>query len=286
MCLYRWATPNPVKNRAQKHPLLGRRSPRSLYCSPCTSNVHCNWSSETCASLQEQLTKGEVSQSDYDETRKKYLAGVNGDGPRCRPENGGAVSRQKVQTEKTKSLKFRRNCGVLWEVAQWDAAVLDPHSPAYKQPVAVKAEIMVVSVEDNLKVTGVLRDKSFGEPIGTWTVSEDVMKTMRLLSDVADTKDNPDGPEAAWAVASKRKLATLDSVEVGTQDEPRSSKTLKVFTPSKSQGSKRDDMDFSALDDLFLDSSKKSGAAARRAVVSRQELAGIAKGCTTARQWH
>ena len=108
---------------------------------------------------------------------------------------------------------------------------------------------------------------------------------MRLLSDVADSKDDPDGPEAAWAIASNRKLVTLYPVDVGTQDDPRSNKTLKVFTPSKSQGSKRDDSDFSALDDLFLDSGK-NGALDLQAVVSRQELAGIAKGCTTARQWH
>ena len=255
LCLYRWESPNPLKSREQQRPVLGRKSPRSCYCSPCTSNVYCNWSSETCISLVEKLSKGEVSQSSYDETRKKYVDGVNGDGPRCRPEKGTA--RQKVQTEKTKSLKFSLNCGVLWEVPQWNAAVLDPRSPAYQQPVAAAAETMVVSVTDNLKVTGVLREKSLGEPIGTWTVSEDMAKTMRLLSDVADSKNDPDGCETAWAIASKRKLVTLDEAEVGTQDEPRSSKILKVFTPSKSLGSKRDEMDFSALDDLFLDSGKK-----------------------------
>ena len=70
LCLYRWATPNPVRNRAQQQPLLGRKSRRSWYCSPRTSNVHCNWSSETCVSLQEKLANGMVSQSDYDETLK------------------------------------------------------------------------------------------------------------------------------------------------------------------------------------------------------------------------
>ena len=281
LCLYRWATPNPVKNRSEKQPLLGRKSPRSWYCSPCTSNVHCNWASETCVSLQEKLANGMVSQSDYDETRKKYLAGVNGEGPRCRRENKGA-SRQKVQTEKSKGLKFSRNCGVLWEVAAWNAAVEDPRSPAYQQPAAKEAETMVVSVSDDHKVTGVLREKSFGEPMGTWTVSEEMMKTLRLVADAVDSKEEADGPEVAWAAASKRKLVSLDPVDVGTEEEPRSSKTLKVFTPS----TKRDPGDFCALDDLFLDSGKKSGAPARRAVLSRQELVGIAKGCTTRRQWY
>ena len=114
LCLYRWESPNPVKGRQEKQPTLGRKAPRSWFCSPCTSNVHCNWQSESTVILLEKLSNGEVSQSDYDETRKKYLAGVNGEGPRCRPEKGTA--RQKVQTEKTKSLNFRRNCGVLWEV--------------------------------------------------------------------------------------------------------------------------------------------------------------------------
>ena len=137
-----------------------------------------------------------------------------------------------MQTEKSKGLKFSRNCGVLWEVAQWDAAVKDPRSPAYQQPAAKEAETMVVSVSDELKVTGVLREKSFGEPMGTWTVSEEMMKTMRLVVDVADSKDEADGPQEAWAAASKRKLVSLDPVDVGTKDEPRSSKTLKVFTSS------------------------------------------------------
>ena len=139
---------------------------------------------------------------------------------------------------------------------QWNAAVLDPKSPAHKEPVATDAETMEVSVTDNHKVTGVLRDKSFGEPIGTWSVSESMAKTMRLLSDVADSNNELDGAvEAAWAVASKRKIVTWGPVEVGTSADPRSSKILKVITPSKI--SKREEMDFSALDDLFLDSGKK-----------------------------
>lgn len=140
---------------------------------------------------------------------------------------------------------------------QWNAAVLDPKSPAHKEPVATDAETMEVSVTDNHKVTGVLRDKSFGEPIGTWSVSESMAKTMRLLSEVADSKNDPDGPSEAWAAASKRKVVTLEPVEVGTSDEPRSSKILKVITPSKSSKRDREDTDFAALDDLFLDSGKK-----------------------------
>ena len=253
LCLYRWTTPNPLKPRSDKQPLLGRKSPRSWYCSVCTSNVYNNWSSDTCATIQDKLINGTVTQSEYDETRAKYVAGVNGDGPRCKRVGDGAP-RQKVQTEKSKALKFSRNCGVLWEVGAWNAAILDPQSLAYQQLVATEAEIKAVSVSDDLKVTGVLREKSFGEPMGTWTVSEEMLKTMRLVVDVADSKDEIDGPEAAWTAASKRKLVTLDSVDVGTQDEPRSSKTLKVFTPSKA--TKRDE--FGALDDLFLDGGKRA----------------------------
>ena len=118
LCLYRWTSPNPVKRRAEKTPLLPRKAARSCYCGVCTANVYCNFESDTPTSIQEKVVDGTLTQLEYDDARKKYLAGVNGDGARCKRaiEDPG---RQKVQTEKSKALRFARNCGVLWEVEMW-----------------------------------------------------------------------------------------------------------------------------------------------------------------------
>ena len=135
----------------------------------------------------------------------------------------------------------------------WDTATKDAKSPAYEQPPAQKAEIMVINVGDGTKVSGVLREKSFGEPIGSWTVTEEMMKTMRYVTDVADSKIEGADPEAAWSAGSKRKFLSIQSVNAGTEEEPRSAKTLKLFTPTK-----RDGAEFGALDELFLSDSKLS----------------------------
>ena len=133
----------------------------------------------------------------------------------------------------------------------WDAAIKDPKSPAYKQQPAHKAEIIVVNISDGLKVSGVLREKSFGEPVGSWTVSEEMMKKMKSVVDVVDSKIEGANPGAAWSAASKRKFVSIQSVDTGTEENPGSSKILKVFTPTK-----RDTGEFSALDELFFPDDK------------------------------
>ena len=39
LCLYRWSSPNPVKRRSDKQPLLPRKSSRSNCCGVCAGGV-------------------------------------------------------------------------------------------------------------------------------------------------------------------------------------------------------------------------------------------------------
>ena len=193
--------PNPILKQREKKPMLQRRAERSRHCALCVQNVYCNWPAETVTSCEDKCAKGTISREEYLESMQKYIDGLNGGAPRCkRPAD--APTRSKMQVTKSKQLAIVRNCGIFWEEAAWNAAVADKTSPAYGQPTAHASEVAVLPLDGDVKIKGVVREESFGKPIGTYTLSEGMIKSMRLVTDVADSNvDGPD-PNAVWSQAS------------------------------------------------------------------------------------
>ena len=278
LCLQHWDAPNPLKKKAASVPQLPRRSARSNFCNICNSTVYCNFPGDTPTSVCERVERETMSQEEFDEAREKYVNGVNGDAPRCkRPSD--AMTRQKVEAEKCKSLKIVKNCGVFWEESMWNAAVSDSKSKAFKEPAAHKSETISLCVSEGVRLVGVIREETFGRPIGSYTVTEEMMKTLRSINVIADSSFEGADPAEAWSAAAKRKLVTVNTVDVGSESEPRTAKVLKVFMPTKKDG-----CEFSAIDELFLSESRplkarSSGRAlllrARRAVVAQAVIAGV-----------
>ena len=101
----------------------------------------------------------------------------------------------------------------------------DPNCLAYKQSAAHKAEVMWLSVCDGSEV---VREENFGRPIGTHTTTEGMSKMLRSVTNIADSNDEGADSGAAWTAASKRRLVTIGTADVGTEADPK--KTMTVTT--------------------------------------------------------
>ena len=201
-------------------------------------------------SIQAKLDNGTMKQEEYDLSREKWVQGMNGEKPRSkRPSD--ALRHSKMTTLKTRQLSLSKNLGVFWTQTQWNLAVKDKNSKAYGQPPAAAAELGTLPAFDNAeaKEPVVIRDEEFGRPIGTWNVSEDLIRGFQLLTDVADSKYDDVDPAAAFQASTKKTLAKTGTMNVGSEAEPHIVPTLKVHTVKKGEAS-----DVSALDELFTTS--------------------------------
>ena len=174
-------------------------------------------------SLQTKIDNGTITQEEYDQSREKWVQGMNGEKPRSkRPSD--ALRHSKMTTLKTRQLSLSKNLGVFWTQTQWNLAVKDKNSKAYGQPPAAAAELGTLPAFDNADVKDpvVIRDEEFGRPIGTWNVSEDLIRGFQLLTDVADSKYDDVDPAAAFQASTKKTLAKTGTMNVGSRQNPTS----------------------------------------------------------------
>eukprot|EP00959_Pyramimonas_sp_CCMP1952_P307904 6444185-Pyramimonas_sp.AAC.1 len=102
-------------------------------------------------------------------------------------------------------------------------------------------------------IVGAVRDKSYGEPIGTYTLTDELVNELRMVGNIADSKhmDQEDVDEV-WNAAKKRKFARHSHVNIGTDEAPVLANKLNMST-------KKGD-DFSMLDALFEPASDGSSS--------------------------
>ena len=180
-----WLSPNPIIKKRGAYPTLQRKAARMDCCVPCFNNVNCNIPDKNVATCKEELTDGRMSQDSYNEKLQRWEDGMNGAAPRCkRPSD--CMGHATTRVVKSRNVKLAKNCGIFWPVKQWNEAVGDKRSPAFGQPLCQEEEIMVLQVDGpDKKMTGVVRDKKWGEPIGTWSITEEVERRMEYLKDIA-----------------------------------------------------------------------------------------------------
>eukprot|EP00927_Polykrikos_kofoidii_P080938 TRINITY_DN7798_c0_g1_i2.p1 TRINITY_DN7798_c0_g1~~TRINITY_DN7798_c0_g1_i2.p1 ORF type:complete len:1149 (-),score=261.51 TRINITY_DN7798_c0_g1_i2:140-3586(-) len=265
LCLRPWTTPNPIISKRQFKPMLPRKSARASFCSPCGSNVYTNHPMDSCASLLAKITNDEFTQEAYDESLLGYVAGMNGTGPRAKrrkrkeesdadeDEHKNGNSHSKMQITRDRGLTLCKNLGIFWEEHDWNAATKDPKRPAYKEALCHKHELMLLPAGD-ARLRGVTRDERFGKPIGTGTITEDLRRRMKLVHEFSDKADGCD-PKQMWAQALKRKISSVGSVEVGTEEAPAKAQTVKLFVTKKAADPS--DGCLSAFDDLFCASAER-----------------------------
>ena len=242
LCLRSWSTPNPNVRKRATHPSLPKRSERSNACSPCTQNVYNNYPTETARSLEQKLKSGDMSQDTYDESLENYEKGINGQAKRTRrAESAESGASRQIMASQGKELGISKNLGVFWPVELWDSK-----ADSLGQSKADKKEIQRLPTSDGM-VTGVTRDKSFGEPAGTYTLTEKLFNMLKQTACVADTKyQEEEDFDATWAAVKKRKFTKSSSVNVGTEQAPVMVPKVEVVG-----GKKRSAEDFSLMDSLF-----------------------------------
>ena len=245
VCLRKWSSENPIVKQREKKPLLPPRSKRSHHCAICVANIYNNHPSDTAGGMETKFISGEISQESYNESQVAYIDGQNGEAPRSK-RMASSPRGAKMDVVKTKSLKMTKNLGVFWEQHQWDVGTQDARSGAYQQPTCHKSELFQLPLDDGSKLKGVIRDERFGKPIGTWTINEELQKSMRLIHDVADTSKGGD-PLSVWKTSSKTKFVTVGTTNVGTKEAPAQTPTVKVNAKTKISA----DDDFSFMDELM-----------------------------------
>ena len=110
---------------------------------------------------------------------------------------------------------------------------------------------------EGLKIVGVVREETFGRPIGTWNMTEEFARQRTLLHDLADSTIDGEDPLAVWQEMKKRRMSTVDTMNVGSQEQPITVPVVEF--PMKPKAGKDPDASFSALDDLFVGSGGNGG---------------------------
>eukprot|EP00959_Pyramimonas_sp_CCMP1952_P367696 7702006-Pyramimonas_sp.AAC.1 len=132
-----------------------------------------------------------------------YEKGINGEGKRLmRAEAAQRGARRQVHASSGRTLAVAKNLGVFWPTDLWNK-----NADRIGQPRADKRELQTLPTTDG-KVTGVTRDKQFGEPPGTYTLTEELSNKLEHTVCVADSKFQEDEEvNAVWAAAKKRRFA-------------------------------------------------------------------------------
>eukprot|EP00959_Pyramimonas_sp_CCMP1952_P038951 815690-Pyramimonas_sp.AAC.1 len=134
-------------------------------------------------SLELKLKTNEITQESYDETLMNYEGGINGEGRRAmRTASALCGTRRQVSASSGRTLAVAKNLGVFWPAELWNS-----NAERLGQPKADKKELQKLPATDGT-VTGVTRDKAFGEPPGTYTLAEELPNKSEHVACVADSK--------------------------------------------------------------------------------------------------
>ncbi|CAK0866613.1 unnamed protein product, partial [Prorocentrum cordatum] len=193
----------------------------------------------TAKSVQQKLQSGQLDQGDYDDTLDSYEKGMRGEAQRSRRrEQHESGARRMVQATQGKELGISKNIGVFWPKLMWNE-----YAEQHSLPECHPKELQRLPTSDGM-ILGAVRDKSYGEPIGTYALTDELVNELRMVGNIADSKhmDQEDVDEV-WNAAKKRKLARHSHVNIGTSEAPVLANKLNMST--------RKGDDFSMLDALF-----------------------------------
>lgn len=173
-----------------------------------------------------------------------------------------------LQSVQVSGLETRKNLGIFWPLEQWNGAY--PDMPPHPK------DITNLEEEGN-KVKGVVRDKKYGEPIGTTDLSYVRSKLANLVTDVARSDEAvADGEvEVAYKVVQRQAAVSSRTVNTGTHEKPVES---VHFVTAKKRKKDEDDLLAELWEGggLFLnlaeDDEKKQGSGGGTKKRSRQAL--------------
>ena len=218
-----------IKYRVAK-PLLQPRKERSAECYSCPQVLNLHYIGRDRKRLLEDVNSDEAQQQALCQAVDEWEQVQNGEMPRKRARTG---PERKIEAFEGTKFRLQRNMGVFWPLQLWNQ-----HYPEQKP-----AKKEITSIEGHGK--GVVRELTFGTPIGTLNMSAIADTGATIVTKVADSQEQVRDNELddAWGAISAKAIPALQRTNVGTEAMPKMVHKLSFADLAKKSNDDEDDDD-------------------------------------------